>query len=305
MKSILTLAATALLAIHSYAQAPEKFSYQAVLRDGNNNLIQEKVIGMRVDIRQGTTNGTIVYAETHITKTNLNGLASIEIGTGSTVSGTFSGINWGQGPYFIQTQTDPDGGTQYVINSVSQLMSVPYAFFAKTAAGVRNAHFFSHYIGESFGGGVIFHLWKDSLGQEHGLIAHPHEFTSVKWSNIVNAPTGALSSWDGYNNSLTIKAQNNHVSSAASMCLGIDTAGFNDWYLPALDALTLLWTNRYVVNQTLSQTGGTPLSYLQDVSYWTSTERSVSEAWRFLMANGSASNSNKNNGYIVRAIRSF
>jgi hypothetical protein len=71
-----------------------------------------------------------VYSETQSVTTNNNGLATLEIGNGSVLEGTFVSIDWSQGPYFIKTETDPTGGTNYSITGTSELMSVPYSLFA-------------------------------------------------------------------------------------------------------------------------------------------------------------------------------
>ncbi len=113
-----------------FAQAPQKMSYQAVIRDGSNALVTTTAVGMQINILQGSANGTAVYAETQIPTTNINGLASIEIGGGTVVSGNLSTIDWANGPYFIKTETDPAGGINYTITGTSQLLSVPYALFS-------------------------------------------------------------------------------------------------------------------------------------------------------------------------------
>lgn len=112
------------------AQVPQKMSYQAVLRNSSNSLITQTVVGMKISILQGSEVGTPVYVETQEPTTNINGLASLEIGTGEAVSGTFSTIDWATGPYFIKTETDPTGGSNYSITGTSQLLSVPYALFS-------------------------------------------------------------------------------------------------------------------------------------------------------------------------------
>jgi hypothetical protein len=124
--------------ITSKAQLPQKMGFQAVIRDAANTLIANQPIAMRVSILQGSVTGTSVYTETHTTTTNINGLVTLEIGTGSVVSGVFASINWANGPYFIKTETDPNGGTNYSIISTSQLLSVPYAFHARTADSILN-----------------------------------------------------------------------------------------------------------------------------------------------------------------------
>jgi hypothetical protein len=117
----------------SFAQAPQKMSYQAVIRDGSTNLVTSHAVGMRIQILQTSEFGAAVYVETHSTTTNANGLVTLEIGSGNIVLGTFAGINWANGPYFIKVETDIAGGTNYSITGVSQILSVPYALYAKTA----------------------------------------------------------------------------------------------------------------------------------------------------------------------------
>ena len=118
------------------AQSPEKMSYQAVIRDASDNLITDTEIGMQISILQGAESGTEVYAETQTPTTNSNGLVSIEIGEGTVEGGDFKAIDWSDGPYFIKTETDPDGGTNYTITGTSQLLSVPYALHARTTESV-------------------------------------------------------------------------------------------------------------------------------------------------------------------------
>jgi uncharacterized protein (TIGR02145 family) len=132
MKRIFTLFAALFMAAGAFAQAPEKMSYQAVVRNGSNNLVTSSAVGMQISIVQGSANGTAVYVETQTPTTNANGLVSFEIGTGTT-SDNFSSINWNNGPYFIKTETDPAGGTNYTIKGTSQLASVPFAMYAKTS----------------------------------------------------------------------------------------------------------------------------------------------------------------------------
>ena len=120
-------------------QAPQKMTYQAVIRNASNALITNTSVGMRLSILKGSTAGTSVYTETQTTTTNANGIITIEIGGGTVVSGNISTINWAQGPYFLKTETDPTGGTNYTISGTSQFLSVRYAFFAKTADSVSNA----------------------------------------------------------------------------------------------------------------------------------------------------------------------
>ncbi|MDH4471635.1 MAG: tail fiber domain-containing protein [Fluviicola sp.] len=123
---------TVVIAHSAFAQAPQKMSYQAVIRDNTNQLIANTAIGMQVSILQGSASGTAVYVETHTPTTNQNGLTSVELGSGTQVSGDFTTIDWSTGDYFIKIETDPTGGITYTITGTSQLLSVPYAFYAES-----------------------------------------------------------------------------------------------------------------------------------------------------------------------------
>ena len=128
--SLYTTVGALLLTLSSFAQAPEKMSYQAVIRGANNALVTNQQVGMQISILQGST---AVYEETQTPTSNTNGLVSLEIGTGTVISGSFTAIDWSADTYFIKTETDPTGGTNYTITGTSQLLSVPYALYATTS----------------------------------------------------------------------------------------------------------------------------------------------------------------------------
>jgi len=112
------------------AQAPQKMSYQAVIRNSNNVLVTSTAVGMKISVLQGSITGKPVYIETQKPTTNTNGLVTVEIGSGTTQVGLFSEIDWANGPYFIKTETDPNGGSNYTISGTNELLSVPYALFS-------------------------------------------------------------------------------------------------------------------------------------------------------------------------------
>jgi hypothetical protein len=173
-------------------------SYQAVIRDASDHLVTTQV-GMRISILQGSSVGTTVFAETQTPTPNINGLVTIEIGNGTPVTGTIAAIDWSAGPYFIKTETDPTGGTAYSITGSSELLSVPYALYARTSG--------EHYIGELYGGGIVVSVWK-SAGVEHGLIASLADVSAAAaWSDITNASAGAISPLNGQTNTSAILLQ--------------------------------------------------------------------------------------------------
>lgn len=114
-----------------WAQAPQSFEYQAVVRDASGNILVSQAVSIQITLKQGSTTGTNVYQETFSTTTNLYGLVNLQIGTGTT-GDDFTTINWANGPYFIEVALDATGGTSYSVMGTSQLLSVPYALHAKT-----------------------------------------------------------------------------------------------------------------------------------------------------------------------------
>ena len=360
------------------------------MRNTTNNLVTNQPVGMQISILQGSATGTAVYVETQTPTSNANGLVSLEIGGGSVVSGNMATINWANGPYFIKTETDPTGGSSYTITGTSQLLSAPYALYAKTSGsstpgpqgpqgipgtngtngfqslvkttaepagancatggtrvdtglddglptgtanngvleageiestryvcngatgatgptGPASSGGFTHYIGEQFGGGVIFHLWKDASNVEHGLIvATTNQSAGQVWSTVVSIiGTTAQSSWDGLSNSNAIVGQAGHTSSAANLCLDLESGGQTDWYLPSIDELSLLWHNRFNVNKTLATIGGATVLPTMSAYYWSSTEDSSNNAMVFDFGNGSATIGYKGATSYVLAVRAF
>lgn len=116
-----------------FAQAPQAVDYQGIARDALGNPLQNQALGIELTIHQGSATGLIVYKEDHFPTTNQFGLYTIQLGMGSVITGTFSAINWGSGPYFLETGMDITGGTNFTAAGTSQLLSVPYALYAETS----------------------------------------------------------------------------------------------------------------------------------------------------------------------------
>ena len=288
MKKLITILAVVLITTNVFAQAPQKMSYQAVIRNSSSVLITSTPVGMKISVLQGSSTGTPVYVETQTPSTNTNGLVSLEIGTGTVITGTFATINWAAGPYFIKTETDPTGGTAYTISGTNELMSVPYALFSANA-GVGG---FTHYLGEAFNGGIIYYLYKGSDGLEHGLIVALTE-SAAAWQTtgtLVNANR----SWDGAYNTTLMTG-----SPAATYIAGLGAG----WYLPSIDELGKLYYNRFETNKALFNGGNTLLSNL--ANYWSSTEYGATYAYGFYFASGCASGNNKADTLTVRGVRAF
>lgn len=332
------------------AQAPNKMSYQSVIRDGSGVLIKNSDIGVRVQILKGLASGVSVYTEVHKVKSNENGLITLSIGDGVIESGSIQTIDWGADKYFMKTEYDLSGGVNYTLEGLSELLSVPYAFYSSTSGtpgppgppgpagqqgpegprgndgakgdvgpqgpigpqgpvGPQGAGGFVHYIGERFGGGIVFHVYRDSIGNEHGLIVTLTDQSQAQsWSNmnVFLIGSSAQSTWDGMSNSNAIISQNGHVNSAAKVCLDLSSQGYTDWYLPSIDELVLLYNSRFNVNKALSSITAT--NSIAQGHYWSSTESISTLAFSFSFFSGAASDAlgtNKNVNARVRAVRKF
>lgn len=132
MSKFIQILVAVLFTTNIYAQTPEKISYQSVVRNNLNQLIVNQTLVIQISILRGSINGVTVYIEFQTPTTNANGLVTMEIGTRTVLLGDFSEIDWSNGPYFIKTDTDPTGGMNFTITGISELLSVPYALYAKT-----------------------------------------------------------------------------------------------------------------------------------------------------------------------------
>lgn len=131
MKKFIILISVLLSITSVIAQTPQAFKYQAVARDINGDVLVNKSIALKVSILKDGTSGMAVYTETHNPSTNDFGLINLEIGNGALVTGNFMNIEWGNDTYFIKIEMDATGGTNYQLMGTSQLLSVPYALYAK------------------------------------------------------------------------------------------------------------------------------------------------------------------------------
>lgn len=406
MKKLYIMVCIVFIATTIHSQPPQKISYQAVVRSSSNLLVVNQQIGLRVSILFGSINGIEVYKEIFNPnpQTNSNGLIAIEIGSGIPVSGTFSEIDWPNGPYFIKTEMDLTGGTNYTIVGTNQLLSVPYALHAKSAESLTGGivetdpsftawdkstgititegqindfgsylknendpyylssqaakitsgdisklnhlsgtntgdqdgsetriesgtniwingngtigdpyivnYYPAHYIGELFGGGVVF--WVDHTGY-HGLICSMVAFNEVQWSDVTSTEIGetAQSYWNGQSNSNAIIAQS-LSSSAADLCneytnddYGTDI--FSDWYLPSKGELKQLCNSYYMIQKTLESDGNVATTPISENLYWSSTEAlgGGNIAWGLHFGTGDMEAWYKTTMGLVRAIRAF
>lgn len=120
-----------------FAQTPDAFQYQAVVRNPQGEILKNQSINIRFSLRRNTANGTVVFTETHTATTLDNGIVSLQVGTGTPGLGSFGlgEIDWSSGVYFMQVEID--NGNGYITLSTQQLLSTPFAKYAQAAGSVR------------------------------------------------------------------------------------------------------------------------------------------------------------------------
>lgn len=154
------------------------------------------------------------------------------------------------------------------------LVAVALLSCSSDSATTPTADSTKHYVGQSYGGGVVFYTWKDVRGEEHGLIVSIRNLSdSSIWSNVDDALWPVVLDWyNGKSNTAAIIAQNGHTNSAALLCADYSAGGYNDWYLPTPPELTVLYNNIPAVNSSLSEIDGA--APIDNFSFWSSYERS-------------------------------
>ena len=312
MKKLYFLLLSISLTLSAWAQAPEKMSYQAVVKDASSGLVTNQKIGMQMSILQGAE-GTAVYVETHQPTTNSNGLVSISVGTGAPTSGSFRDIDWSKGPYFLQTEIDPAGGTSYTISGKSEIESQPYAFHATTATTAKNGFKAGTTKGQMmfWDGEAWVKLDPPLSGVDANLSIRDGQ---LAWTSVEVAPKyeiGLNNDLGGYvfyvapdglrglvaatkDQSTSDVTWNNAFSlvnnSANHNAVG---ANFTDWRLPTKDELNMMYTKKDAI-------GGFASNY-----YWSSTAYADGYAWIQNFNDGYQTYYIDNDPNRVRAVRAF
>lgn len=307
LKTVLIITLVNLLISSSvFAQTSfDRISYQAVIRDADDNLVTNQTIGIQISIWQAAY---VKYKETHTPTTNANGLISIQIGGGTVVLGTFANIDWKFDYTWLKTEIDPTGGTNYTITDDRQFLSTPFALHSKTAETAENVLAYS--VGDFAMGGIVF--WVDERGQ-HGLVcAKSDQNSGVRWFAGTNTYTMARG--DGpysgkLNTAIIIANQGNGDGGtyAARICNELQiTEGdktYGDWYLPSKGELYLMYLNKSTIDATATANGG--VAFFTNENYSSSTEGDNSNYWAKPFNSITQFLCPKNGTTKVRAVRSF
>jgi len=150
-----------------------------------------------------------------------------------------------------------------------------------------------HYIGESYGGGIIFYVYDDG---QHGLIAATSDQSSgIQWYNGTYTTTNAVRDCIGAGqyNTERIIANQGAGSYAAQTCANYQGGDYGDWYLPSEYELNLLYSQKNVVNGFVKS------------RYWSSSELDLNSARGMNFDTGEQTHFDKIKTHSVRAVRGF
>jgi len=147
-------------------------------------------------------------------------------------------------------------------------------------------------IGDVYGGGKVFWISPDGLTGK--VVSHELRVNNCQWWSDILTLTNAKSVDDGKANTDLIIAVQGAGDYAAKVCKDYTGGGFLDWYLPALNELIAIHTNRIILGLTTQ-------------FFWSSTEEPHADwyanAYRILFDTGSASLAGKTEAFCVAAIR--
>lgn len=197
MKNSILLSVLLFLTSYAFSQAPpEGISYQAVALDAagkeivgvdaRGEAIPDQAISLRFSILSDSAKGPIQYTEVHKTNTDAFGLFSVIIGRGTQEGGAVTGfqnINWGAAAHFLKVELDPKGGSEYSTMGIQQMMSVPYALYAKTSGSGG---------GQGPAGKSAYELWLDqgNTGTEADFLASLSGATGPQGPAGATGPAG-------------------------------------------------------------------------------------------------------------------
>jgi hypothetical protein len=343
MRKIYTILAALFMSSALFSQVPQKMSYQAIIRDAAGNLVANQGIGMRLTVLDALNP---VFVETHSATTDVNGLVTVTVGAGTPVTGTLATINWGAGVFTIKTETDISalGGTTYTVIGTSDVMSIPYALYVKTAADATFSGDYNDLINKPvmdgsetkvnagtrmtvtgtgtsgnpyvisatpLVGGFTHYLGED-VGD--GIVFYIYTGSDGKErvlianynesAQLLQNPVTNTGGIRSYDGQYNTQLYPNSAARTYVESLG------SDWYIPSIDELTYMWQNRFHLNYGLAAHGAGATLLTVDARYWSSTEfiTSTDRAYNFNFLNGNTENSfSKANpgGYLIRAVRSL
>ena len=167
----------------------------------------------------------------------------------------------------------------YAINSIGTAYGSEINFTTSSAP---------YYIGQSYGGGIIFYI--DGTSQ-HGLIsALSDQSIGAEWGCIGTNISGTSTTiGTGQANTTAIVNGCSSTGIAARICDDLVLNGYTDWFLPSKDELNQMYQRKDIIGN------------FSDDYYWSSSQINDLNAWNQLFSSGSQYACQKE--YFMRRVR--
>jgi uncharacterized protein (TIGR02145 family) len=237
MKKLFTLFALAITLIAT-AQAPQGFNYQATVRNSSGALITNQNVLFKFNIMLNSQTSLPVYSETHQAPTDDLGQVNLVIGTGTPTSGTFAGINWANGTYYLGIELNT--GSSYVAMGTTQLLSVPYALYANSAGNSQST--------------------TPNLGD---VLAVNNSANNTKITNLQNPTDAQDAATKGYTDAVSTQLQS-QIATLQTQITALQNA--NVAPLPNVTIGTQIWSSTNLDVTTYRD--GTPIPQVTDPTAW-------------------------------------
>jgi len=223
MKSKFLIIVFLFATLFGFSQADNSMSYQAIVRGANGNLLVNSPVSFRFSVIESETDDTPIYQETQIVTTNENGLATLRIGNGTATIGSTTNLivyhDWSYSSYWLKTEIDPTGGTNYTLSDTKKFSGVPYAFGAHKSRLSQSVTNLSVDTNQFSGNGYTTPLTLGSQGATTGQVL---KFNGTSW-----APANDISDqiWTSYSSNAFWNTNNTYR-------IGFGT-GFSSALLPS------------------------------------------------------------------------
>ena len=140
-KTILSLLMLTLYFINLNGQINKGINFQGVARSDNGIILANKIVTLRLSIKNDSINGVIEYQEIKSITTNTIGLFSVVVGSKQDrhiISiGNFENINWSNTEKFLEVEVDLTGELYFSSLGIQKINYVPYAFYADQVDAVN------------------------------------------------------------------------------------------------------------------------------------------------------------------------
>ncbi len=269
------------------AQDSSRYSYKMIALDKSGNPICNDNLKVRLSIISDFSSGITDYQEQFNLKSDNKGLLILKIGTGIERIGKLQIPFHSGNNSFLKIEIYDEMDNAFWISSFGQL-------FSSEEQDINSGH----YIGEKFGGGIVFYI--DEMGN-YGLIAQTTDLSDGEQWGCKKSRVGAGDLLDGERNTKLIveKCKGAH---AAGICAFSNVGGFNDWYLPSQHELRLMYEQRVKIGGFAAGDYCSSTEYRSSSSY----RQDPIDCWVIQFGReGRLIHYHKDSYYYVRAIRKF